>query len=80
MSSVPSISIIKVGNTIYDVKDLTARKHLIEIRNDQPTSEDNQIWIKEQEDEYRVPSYEEFQDLYNKYIILKARVDRLDPT
>lgn len=79
MSSVPSIPVMKVGNTVYEIKDLTAREHLIEVRDDQPTSEDNKLWVHETEAEHSVPTWTEFQDLYRKYEVLKERVDRLDP-
>lgn len=79
MSSVPSIPVMKVGNTVYEIKDLTAREHLIEVRDDQPTSEDNKLWVRETETEHSVPTWEEFQELYRKYEVLKERVDRLDP-
>ena len=74
-----SIPSVKIGNTTYEIKDLTARQHLIEVNNSQPTSPDNQLWIREQEDEFRVPTYEEYTELLNAFRILKARVDRLDP-
>lgn len=74
-----SIPSLKIGNEVFEIKDLTARRHLIEVNNSQPTSPDNQLWIKEQEEEYRVPTYEEFTELQNMVRILKARVDRLDP-
>ncbi len=74
-----SIPSLKIGNEVFEIKDLTARQHLIEVNNSQPTSPDNQLWIKEQEEEYRVPTYEEFTELQNMVRILKARVDRLDP-
>lgn len=74
-----SIPSLKIGNQVFEIKDLTARRHLIEVRNDQPTSEDNQLWIKEQEEEYQVPTYAEYTALLNDFRILKARVDRLDP-
>ena len=73
-----SIPSLKIGNEVFEIKDLTARQHLIEVNNSQPTSPDNQLWIKEQEEEYRVPTYEEFTELQNMVRILKARVDRLD--
>lgn len=74
-----SISRIKVGNEVFDVKDITARQHLVEVQNDQPTSEDNKIWIRETAEEVQVPTYQEFSELVAAYQALKARVDRLDP-
>lgn len=57
MPDVKSIPAIKVGNEIYELKDLTAREHLFEVRpaNDPPTSEDNKIWVHEQADEIIFP-------------------------
>ena len=57
MPDVKNIPAIKVGNEIYELKDLTAREHLFEVRpaNDPPTSEDNKIWVHEQADEIVFP-------------------------
>lgn len=57
MPDVKNIPAIKVGNEIYELKDLTAREHLFEVRpaNDPPTSEDNKIWVHEQADEIIFP-------------------------
>lgn len=59
----PNIPSIKIGNTTYKVKDEVAREHLIEVSNTQPSSTDNRLWIKNAENEYQVPTYEEFSDL-----------------
>lgn len=58
-----SIPEVKIGNEVYQVKDRTAREHLVEVSQTQPTSEDNKLWIKNQEAEYEVPTIDEFNDL-----------------
>lgn len=79
MAQPKNIPYMRVGNEIFEIKDLTAREHLVEVRDSQPTSPDNKVWIKETEEEVQVPTYKEFQQFYQKYLELKARVDRLDP-
>lgn len=60
-----SIPQVKIGNEIYDIKDKTAREHLIEVKegNVPPTSPDNKLWIKGQDAEYLVPTYDEHNEL-----------------
>lgn len=60
-----SIPELEVGNEIYQIKDRTAREHLIEIDQTQPTSEDNKLWIKNQEEEYEIPTMDEFNSFKN---------------
>ena len=60
-----SIPEVKIGNEIYQIKDRTAREHLVEVSPTQPTSEDNKLWIKDQEEEYEVPTTEEFNNFKN---------------
>lgn len=59
----PNIPSIKIGNTNYDIKDTTAREHLIEVSTTPPSSTENRLWIKNAENEYQVPTYEEFSNL-----------------
>ena len=66
-----SIPKVKVGNEIFDVKDLTAREHLVEVNENQPSSPDNKLWIKEMENDYLVPEYAEFE-------AVRETVERLD--
>lgn len=58
-----SIPEVKIGNEVYQIKDRTAREHLVEVSETQPESEDNKLWIKNQEEEYEVPTIGEFNDL-----------------
>lgn len=58
-----SIPEVKIGNEVYQIKDRTAREHLVEVSTTQPTSEDNKLWIKNQEAEYEVPTIDELNDL-----------------
>ena len=61
MATVKSIPQIKVGNDVFDIKDTTCRDHLIEAKNEQPTDENNKLWIKSVEKTFKVPDYEEFE-------------------
>ena len=65
---------IQIGNEIYEIRDATAREHMIEARDDQPTSEDNKLWIKSMEHTYLVPEYEEFEEVRNTVDRLNAHV------
>ena len=58
-----SIPEVKIGNEVYQIKDRTAREHLVEVSETQPESEDNKLWIKNQEAEYEIPTMDEFDDL-----------------
>lgn len=62
----PNIPSIKIGNTTYNVKDTTAREHLVEVSTTQPSSPDNRLWIKDAENEYEIPTYEEFSALQSE--------------
>lgn len=59
----PNMSQMTIGNVTYDLKDTEGRAHVVEVSNTKPVHEDNKIWIKDQENEYVVPSYDEFEDL-----------------
>ena len=59
----PNIPSIKIGNTVYNVKDAVAREHLVEVSNSQPSSPDNKLWIKDDQNEYVIPTYDEFSEL-----------------
>lgn len=61
----PNIPSIKIGNTTYNVKDTTAREHLVEVSTTQPSSPDNRLWIKDAGNEYEIPTYEEFSEVKN---------------
>lgn len=70
----PNMSQMTIGNVTYDLKDTEGRAHLVEVSNTKPVHEDNKIWIKDQENEYVVPSYDEFEDLeaamsYDEFLI-----------
>lgn len=54
---------IKIGNNLYQVEDSVAREHLVEVNQIQPASNCNKLWIKTQENEYEVPTIEEFTEL-----------------
>ena len=56
-----SIPEVKIGNETFEIKDLTAREHLIEAKNEQPIDENNKLWIKSVEHTFKVPDYEEFE-------------------
>ena len=56
-----SITEVKIGNETFEIKDLTAREHLIEAKNEQPIDENNKFWIKSLENTFKVPDYEEFE-------------------
>lgn len=58
-----SIPEVKIGNEVYELKDRTAREHLVEVSTTQPSDENNRLWIKDQEAEYEVPTIDEFNDL-----------------
>lgn len=63
----PNIPSIKIGNTTYKVKDEVAREHLVEVSNTQPSSPDNRLWIKNAENEYQIPTYEEFEKVNSAF-------------
>ena len=42
-----NIPALKIGNDVYEMKDLTAREHMIEVRDTKPDSDDNKVWIRE---------------------------------
>lgn len=58
-----SIPEVKIGNEVYELKDRTAREHLVEVSTTQPSDENNRLWIKDQEAEYEVPTIDEFDSL-----------------
>lgn len=60
-----SIPEVKIGNETYEIKDRTAREHLVEIKDGTtpPESPDNRLWIKPRENSYLVPEYSEFEEL-----------------
>lgn len=58
-----AINEIKIGNTRHPIEDTTAREHLVEVGSTQPVSEANKLWIKNQEQEYEVPTMTEFNNL-----------------
>lgn len=49
-----NIPAIKIGNDVYEIKDLAAREHMIEVRDTQPDSDDNKIWIKSGEEAKKI--------------------------
>lgn len=57
-----SIPVVTIGNETYEIKDLTAREHLVEVKpgNTPPASPDNKLWIKNEVHTYEVPTMEEF--------------------
>ena len=55
----PNIPSVQVGNTVYDIKDVTAREHLVEVSQTRPTSVDNKLWIQGEHETYNVPTVEE---------------------
>lgn len=60
-----AINSIKVGNVVHPIEDQTAREHLVEVGQTQPVSEANRLWIKNQENEYEVPTMTEFMETTN---------------
>lgn len=56
------IPAVTIGNETYEIKDLTAREHLVEVKpgSTPPTSPDNKLWIKNEVHAYEVPTMEEF--------------------
>ena len=68
-----SISEAEIENEIYEIKDRTAREHLIEVKGGDvpPESEDNRLWIKPMTGKYVVPDYQEFIDVRD----IVARLD-----
>ena len=61
---------LKVNNVVYEIEDRAAREHLIEVNPEQPTSEANKLWIKNQETEYEIPTMDEFNILNDKVTVL----------
>lgn len=49
-SSIKNIPAIQVGDQLFEIKDLGVREHLIEIQDDQPTSDENRVWVKEEKE------------------------------
>lgn len=59
-----NIPAVTIGNETYEIKDLTAREHLVEVKpgNTPPTSPDNKLWIKDEQRTFEVPTMEEFNE------------------
>ena len=55
----PNIPTVKVGNTVYDIKDVTAREHLVEVSQTRPISVDNKLWIQEEQHTYEIPTMDD---------------------
>lgn len=75
-----SIPQVKIGNEIYDIKDKTAREHLIEMKpgNVPPTSPDNKLWIKGQDAEYLVPTYDEHNELKSALTLTDEEITKIN--
>ena len=63
MKNIPQV---KIGNEVYDIKDTTAREHLVEVSGTKPTSVDNRLWIKDEQNTYTVPTYDEFESVASR--------------
>lgn len=46
---------------------------VILVQSTQPTSETNKIWVKPENEEYKVPTWDEFQNLVNRVAQLEAQ-------
>lgn len=65
-----NIPAVTIGNETYEIKDTTAREHLVEVKpgHTPPTSPDNKLWIKDETHVYEVPTMEDLNALNKKLL------------
>ncbi len=65
----------KTIDTKVETKVSESVGSIVLVQDTQPTEEDNKIWIKPESEEYKVPTWEEFQELSAKVDELMQKVN-----